>query len=204
VFTDRKLPLDYLRILQSLEESYLNEKDPIRQSGYGGGAERWRAEREPVLEAIESDGDFLDIGCANGFLLESLIHWGRERGINLTPYGLDLGAGLIELARARLPEYKGNFYVGNAWNWIPPRKYQYVYSLYDCVPEDFLKEYVCRLLDRVVAHGGRLILGAYGSRSQRIPPFNIAEFLKSKKCPVSGTASSGEPPISSFVWLDRD
>jgi hypothetical protein len=67
------LPPDFLNRARSLEASYLQTDDPIRQSGFGGGSERWRAERSPILNAIESDGDMLDIGCANGYLLECLV-----------------------------------------------------------------------------------------------------------------------------------
>ena len=77
----RQLPERFLRELEALESSYLSDDDPIRQSGFGGGPERWRSEREPILEAIEGNGDILDIGCANGYLLECLMIWGRERGL---------------------------------------------------------------------------------------------------------------------------
>ncbi len=200
---DRTLPVDFLNLLKSLEQSYLSEKDPIRQSGFGGGGARWQTEREPILEAVESGGDFLDVGCANGYLLECLIRWGRKRGIKITPFGLDMGAGLIDLARKRMPEYKDNFYIGNAWDWIPPRKFRYVYSLFDCVPKGFLEEYIYRLLDLFVAPGGRLILGAYGSKSRRTPPYDIVEFIKSMELQISGKAIVGNPPVALFVWLNR-
>ena len=149
MFSDRKLPASFLQQLKKLEESYLAEGDPIRQSGFGGGPVRWRAEREPILEAIEMDGDLLDVGCANGFLLECLVEWAGERGIALAPYGIDQGAKLIEIARQRLPAYKSNFYVGNVWDWEPPRQFQYVYTMHDCVPIEFLEEYLQRLLVRI-------------------------------------------------------
>jgi len=38
----------------------------------------------------------------------------RREGINIIPFGLDLLEKLIELAKKRLLEYAGNFYVGNA------------------------------------------------------------------------------------------
>ena len=153
--------------------------EPIRRSVSGGGAVRWRAERGPILDAVDSDGDFLDICCANGYLLECLVEWGRLRGVVLTPYGLDQGPRLIELARKRLPQYTDNLAVGNAWDWQPARRYRYVYSLYDCVPRDYLADYVRRLLSRAVALGGRLIIGAYGSRSRGLPPFDVPGFLRS-------------------------
>ncbi len=201
--TDRGLPREFLERLATLEASYLAEDDPVRQSGFGGGPERWRAEREPILEAVDADGDFLDVGCANGYLLECLVAWASERGVTLVPYGLDYGARLVELARQRLPEFADNFFVGNAWDWDPPRQFRYVYSLYDCVPEHYLAEYVHRLFHRAVAPGGRLIVGAYGSRSEDIPPFDVERFLRSAGFVVAGTAHGGDPPITDFAWVDK-
>ncbi|MFH1374321.1 MAG: class I SAM-dependent methyltransferase [bacterium] len=201
--TKRQLPAEFIRRLNELEESYLATDDPIRQSGFGGGPKRWRAEREPILDAVTTDGDLLDIGCANGYLLQCLTAWGRERGVTLTPYGLDFSSKLIELARRRLSEYAANFYVGNAWDWQPPRRFKYVYTVYDCVLEEYLEEYVHRLLTRVVDKDGRLIIGAYGSRSQKQAPFDIAGFLKSYDFIVAGTAQDAIPPTSVFTWVDN-
>ena len=202
LFSDQ-LPEEYLHLLQSLEPSYLKSDDPIRQSGFSGGEVRWRLEREPILDAISADGDFLDVGCANGFLLDCLLQWGQERGLTLTPYGVDMGSRLIELARKRLPCYAANFYVGNAWNWEPPRQFRYVYALYDSVPPDYLAEYVQRLLARCVVPGGRLILGAYGSRSRHLPPFDLAAFLCAARHTVAGTSQGGDPIIARFAWVDK-
>ena len=199
---NRKLPQSFLLELKALEAAYLMETDPIRQSGFSGGAERWRAERGPILDAIESDGDILDMGCANGYLLECMLDWGGERGLNFIPHGLDQGSSLIELAKGRLPEYADNFHVGNVWDWRPPQKYRYVYMLYDCLPLDYLAEGVHRLLKRIVAPQGRLIIGAYGSKSDDIPPFDIAEFLESAGFAVVGRTEGGVPPITKFAWMD--
>jgi len=202
--TDRReLPPEFIRQLEALEASFLAKDDPIHQSGFGGGPERWRAEREPILNAIEADGDLLDIGCANGYLLECLVAWARDRGLTLVPYGLDRGAGLIDLARARLPGFAANLFVGNVWNWTPARQFENVYMLYDCVPLDYLAEQIHRLLRDVVAPRGRLILGAYGSRSRSTAPFDIAGFLRREGHDVAGTASGGDPPITTFVWIIR-
>lgn len=84
-------------------------------------AERWHAERSPILDALGS-GKLLDIGSSNGFLLECLVRWGAPRGIHLTPHGLDLSPGLIALARQRLPQHAGHFHTGNAWDWEPPHR----------------------------------------------------------------------------------
>ncbi|MGD2174104.1 MAG: class I SAM-dependent methyltransferase [Candidatus Brocadiaceae bacterium] len=199
----RKLPPEFLDELREVEASYLAHEDPILRSGFSGGAERWRAERSPILEAVDGDGDLLDVGCANGYLLECLVAWAAERGISLTPHGLDVGPRLIALARRRLPRFADNFFVGNAWDWRPPRRFRYVYTLYDCVPENYLAEYVERLLGRVVEPGGRLIVGAYGSRSDNLAPFDVAGFLEGAGYELRGTAIGGRPPVTAFAWLDR-
>lgn len=198
-----QLPEEHQRLIESLGFHYLQHEDPSRQSGFGGGAVRWREEREPILDAIDSDGDLLDVGCANGFLLESLVQWGQERNLVLTPYGVDLGQGLIEVARKRQPHFIANFFVANAWNWEPPRKFGFVYALHDCVPLDYLTEYAQRLLTRAVAPGGRLILGAYGSRSRQLAPFDVAAFLRSAGFVVAGAAQGGNPVQARFAWVDK-
>ena len=195
------LPSQFLTQLRELEASYVRESDPIRQSGFAGGAERWRLEREPILDSIQEDGGILDIGCANGYLLESLVAWARERGISLTPFGVDQGTRLIALARQRLSMYADHFYVGNAWDWEPPQRYRYVYSVHDCVPDQFLAPFVGRLLRSTVAPGGTLILGAYGSRSRGIEPRELKQWLVAHGFAPTGGVTVGEPPISRFVWL---
>ena len=88
---------------------YLASDNPWRQSGWGSTPERWRLAREVILSAVEHGGAFLDIGCANGLLLECLIAWANERGVVIEPHGIDLVPELVDLARQRLPEYASNF-----------------------------------------------------------------------------------------------
>jgi SAM-dependent methyltransferase len=203
MITDRELPDDFLKKLGELEESYLAASDPIRQSGFGGGAQRWRAEREPILDAVARSADFLDVGCANGYLLECLVAWGRQRGLSLTPFGVDFSEKLIFLAKRRFPAFHDNFWAGNAWEWRPDRTFPYIYTLYDCVPEEYLEEYIHRLLRRVVSPTGRLIVGAYGSRSGKVSPFDIASYLTSKGLSVTGRSTGGDPPVAAFAWIDN-
>jgi len=196
------LPPEFLARVQSLEDAYLASDDPIEQSGFHGGPVRWRAEREPIVQAVEGDGSFLDIGCANGYLLECLVRWARERRIELEPFGVDIGPRLIAAARRLLPGFRDNFWVAEASDWQPPRRFRYVYTLADCVPESSLREYVVRLVDRAVEPDGRLIVGSYGSRSRGEPPLDIATILESFGVHVMGRAFGGDPAISAFAWVD--
>jgi SAM-dependent methyltransferase len=197
------LPEEFLERLRELEQSYLTQSDPIRQSGFGGGPARWREERGIILQAVDEDGDLLDVGCANGYLLECLVKWAREKGIKLTPYGVDQGPGLIELARERLPQYAANFWAANAWDWMPPRKFRYVYALYDCVPQHLLGEYLRRLFARCVEDEGTLIVGAYGSHSRQEPARDVAADLREHGFTVAGSASHGEFPVTRIAWTRR-
>ena len=78
-----------------METSYLRAGTPRGGSGFGGTAAAWQAHRGHLCQAIDRDGSFLDVGCANGHLLESMVAWCAERGVRLEPYGVDLSAGLV-------------------------------------------------------------------------------------------------------------
>ena len=198
----RPLPPEFLDRVRYLEEAYLAESDPILQSGFHGGPERWRQERGPILEAIEEDGDLLDVGCAVGHLLDCLVRWGAERGVQLTPYGLDFNPRLIEAAIARTGAPRSHFFLANAWDWRPPRRFRYIYVLIDCVPRDYEAGLVSQLLDRAVEPGGRLIVGEYGSRSQKRPPRPMGEVFAGYGFEIAGSAWGGDPVLTSFAWID--
>ncbi len=81
-----------------LERIYLAAPTAEGGSGFGGTPEEWRAAREPITDAIDRDGTFLDLGCANGLLMESVQQWCRERGRAIEPYGVDIAPGLVRRA----------------------------------------------------------------------------------------------------------
>src|SRR5436190_17366021 len=92
------------------EDAYLSSDDPRAQSGFRGDEARWESVRRPIVQAIDGAGTFLDVGCANGYLLESLVRWSPHP---IEPYGLDFAAKLVELARQRLPSWADRFFVGD-------------------------------------------------------------------------------------------
>jgi hypothetical protein len=199
---DRRLPVEFVERMRELEQTYLSSDDPIRQSGFLAGPERWREERELILDAVTQDGDLIDVGCANGFLLECLVAWAAERGMRLVPYGVDIGAELIELAKRRIPHHADHFWVGNSWEWRPPRRFRYVYALYDCVPDEFLREYVERLLAHYVSPDGRVMLGAYGSYSRNEPARHLSRDLAEWGFRAAGSSRRGEFPVARVTWIE--
>lgn len=69
-----------------LETAYVLHVEPWRQSGFSGPEDRWVSLRRPVADCIDHDGSFLDIGCANGYLIECCLKWTAERGVQIDPY----------------------------------------------------------------------------------------------------------------------
>jgi hypothetical protein len=59
--------------------AYLGGETPWEQSGRSGDLASWERGRRPIMAAIERDGTFLDIGCANGFLMESIRAWAARK-----------------------------------------------------------------------------------------------------------------------------
>ena len=151
----------FARNREVLETAYLARTEPWAQSGMSGPFERWAALRRPVADCLDRDGTFLDIGCANGYLLECCGGWASERGVKIEPFGVDFSEALITLARARLPEYRDNFWVANAFNWVPPRKFTFVRTDLVYAPAELEGEYVRHLLAHVVEPGGRLLIASY-------------------------------------------
>src|SRR5215470_11807265 len=126
----------YADSLRTLERSYLRSATPQEGSGFGGDDRAWRLARYHITEGITAAGTFLDVGCANGLLMESVVAWCAERGLAVEPYGVDLAPRLVELARQRLPHWADRIWTGNAIDWIPPggRRFDYVHVELDCVP----------------------------------------------------------------------
>lgn len=184
---------------RALELAYLRCEDPMMQSGFSGGRERWVSERSPLTDAIHRDGDFLDVGCANGLLAEDVTTWAGECGFAVVPHGVDLGEGLIAVARRRMPEHRENFQEADAWSWQPERQWTFVYSLLDLSPPDLWCEWLSRLSTWVEPEG-RLIIGSYGSRSRAIEPVDVRRVMESCGLLVLGSSGGGDPPLTRFAW----
>jgi SAM-dependent methyltransferase len=148
------------------DAAYTEGANERAQSGFGGDETRWEVARRPIAAAIDRPGTFLDIGCANGHLLECLVRWAPYE---IEPYGLDMSPRVLELARARHPEWADRLFLGNALTWEPPRRFEFVRTELVYVPDALHGRLLDRLLGAAVAPGGRLIVCGYGS-----PRSNVA------------------------------
>ena len=161
--TNRSRNKFFAELRAATSEYYLAEpNNPYRQSGRSSGAERWELTRRCIADAVDADGEFLDVGCANGLLQESLMAWTSERGIAIVPHGIDFVPELIILARVRLPAWADNFEAANAFYWIPSRRYRYVRTELEYVPLHDRLAFTQRLINLAVEDGGRLIVCRYG------------------------------------------
>jgi SAM-dependent methyltransferase len=186
-----------------LETSYLHDGTPRGGSGFGGTAADWRRQRGHMGQAIDRHGSFLDVGCANGHLLESMVAWCGERGIRLEPYGVDLSAGLVAEARRRLPGWADRLWVGNALDWTAPdgRRFDFVHTLLDLVPAARVEQMLRHQLDHLVAAGGRLLASSYvpaGDRSR-----HADAVLGRLGFPVDGVTEPGHDTVRPTAWIER-
>ena len=132
--------------------AYLAANTPQGGSGHSGTADDWEYSRGIVAEALDRSGTFLDIGCANGHLMESVSRWAA-----VEPYGLEISPELAELARTRLPHWAERIWVGNAWSWEPPHRFDVVRTGLEYVPAPQRRQYVERLL----SYCDRLVIGVF-------------------------------------------
>jgi SAM-dependent methyltransferase len=184
-----------------LEPLYLLGTTPQEGSGFRGSDQDWYDTRSILCDAIPGDGSVLDVGCANGHLMECLATWCAERGMNIEPYGVDISERLVAEARRRLPEWARRIWVGNAIDWVPPegQRFDVVHILLDCVPLHARGALVEHHLDRVVADGGRLLVSHYLDRP--------ATILTELGFQISGETRAGirsdgrvEPPSA---WIEK-
>ena len=187
-------------------QAYLPRDNPRAQSGHGGDEARWRYTRVlMVLEAIHRSGSFLDVGCANGHLVECLHRWVTGTELRVEFYGVDFADELIELAKARLPDWADRFFAANAVTWTPPRTFDFVHAHeISYAPKTREREFLEHLLDNYVSPGGRLILGPWAVRRDCT---DLEESLSAWGYEPTGTLlkiQGDDPSLTrKMIWLDK-
>lgn len=182
-----------LRTPSDFDRAYLAETDARAQSGFHGSTERWEAARRPIVEAIDRDGTFLDVGCANGLLLESVAEWSP---FAVEPYGIDFAPGLVELARSRLPRWADRIWQADVRSWEPPFRFDFVHARVEI-----------RSFERIVRLGRRVIFSSDGSFRRLDSPRaeRVADVLQAHGLTVAGDLyrRSDEHLVElSVAWVD--
>ena len=162
---------------ETVYQTYMKSNEPWQQSGFSGPEDRWAACRKPIADCVAKSGSFLDIGCANGYLLQCLLNWTGEHGLRIAPYGIDISEQLVAVARERLPDYASNIQVGNCFTWNPPVRFDYVRTELGYVPKDYYKAYVNRLITLFLKTEGTLLVAEYHSRDDVVVQWD-SETLK--------------------------
>ena len=178
-------------VTDALSEAYLSESDPRWQSGFDGDPELWREAREFLLDAVPHSGSFLDVGAANGHLIECLVSWARQRGVELDVFGLELNPDLAAEARRRLPALADHIYTGNVVDWPPARRFTYVRTGLEYVPAAQATSLVDRLLNEFVEPGGRLLVGPINA-DQRMDTVSVFRASGAQLQEVCATDRNGK------------
>jgi SAM-dependent methyltransferase len=186
----------HAEIARLIVPAYLAADTPWQGSGKSGTAEDWEYARSHIAHAIDRDSSILDVGCANGYLLECLPRWTPHR---LDRYGLDIAPELVELARRRLPEMAERLWVGNALHWEPPHRFTFIRTGLEYVPRHRRAD----LIERLLGWCERLIIGVFNEETDARP---TEELLRSWGYTIAGRserANHKKPGIDYRVlWID--
>jgi SAM-dependent methyltransferase len=175
--------------------AYLAAETPEGGSGSSRDAAGWEYARSLLTDAVESRQTFLDVGCANGHLLESMQRWAA-----VEPYGLEISPELAELARRRLPHWADRIWVGNAIEWQPPRhmRFDVIRTGLDYVPEPRRRE----LVEHLLSFSRRVVVGVFNEeREER----RVEAAAESWGFAVSGRSERPHPhPRLAYraFWID--
>lgn len=137
--------------------AYLGAETPEGGSGSSRDAAGWGYARSLIADAVEAGQTFLDVGCANGHLMESMARWAR-----VEPFGLEISPELAALACRRLPQWTDRIWVGNVVDWDPPQRFDVVRASLDYVPAPRRRH----LVERVLTYAGRLVIGVFNEERE--------------------------------------
>jgi hypothetical protein len=175
--------------------AYLSAATPQGGSGSSRDAAGWEYARSLLADAVEPGQSFLDVGCANGHLMESMATWA-----GVEPYGLEISAELAELARRRLPQWADRIWVDNAIDWTPPRRFDVIRTGLDYVPAPRQRE----LVEHLLGFCDRLVVGV--NNEERGTP-GLEEEVGSWGFEIAGRSERPHPhPRLAYraYWIDAD
>lgn len=186
-----------------IKPAYLAAASPYAQAGHSGDAESWDASRGFIAETLHRDGTFLDAGCANGILMESVHRWGTNRNLRVEPHGLDIVPEFVELAQKRLPRWADRIHVGNIRTWRPAsHRFDFVLIRPEYAPASRRIDMVHHVLENVLAPSGRLIVFVGAEE----PDLRQVESTIATAFPISGRVeiphSKNRRLVRRLFWIE--
>lgn len=179
-------------------DAHLAAAAPRLGSGSSDEAE-WRWCRELALDALppgKGPHHVLDVGAADGYLMESFERWGKERGVHVEPHGLESSPRLASLASRRLPKWRDRIHVGTALSWSAPRRYDLVHAALDHVPAPRRRQALERMRRELLTPEGRLVLRADDIAAEEADVVGQVEALGLE----IGGVLTREHPISKAIY----
>lgn len=173
--------------------AYLAAETVEGGSGSSRDARGWEYARSLLADAVEPGQTFLDIGCANGLLMENMAGWS-----GVEPYGLEISHELAQVARRRLPHWVDRIWVGNALDWEPPRSFDVVRTGLDYVPSSRRRQ----LVEHLLSYTGRLVIGVFNEERNLQ---SMEEEVAAWGFPISGRTERlhPHPPLAyRAFWID--
>ena len=138
-------------------------------NAYGIDYREWRRQRHFIAADIDCDGSFLDLGCANGFLVRCLEKWS---GCRFVPYGVDINPQAIADCAQLFPGKTGHFVCRDVRDFtddLPPgfpSVFDYVFwNIPNGWSLDEKRRQLASLM-QLVAPGGKLLAAVYGSNAR--------------------------------------
>ncbi len=183
----------------------------IEKCRFGGTYKKWKQTRRFIVQAINKEGSFLDIGCANGFLLKCLQAW-QPNPLNI--YGIDNREQAILEARKLHSSIPDHFQIISGSDLFRvyekvyeekiPNQYDYVYRNYwkgeDMEDPERLKLLIETLL-KIVKPGGRLILGIYAGVKQIEEHPNMTRWITNMKKAAGKIDGEAVAEIGTCQWI---
>lgn len=188
-----------------IKPAYLTANNPYAQAGHNGDASTWEAARGFIAQALHRSGSFLDAGCANGLLMETVQRWGLIKQLCIEPYGLDIVPEFVEVARRRLPQWAERIYIGNIRAWQPPHEgFDFVLIRPEYAPVHRGCDMVAHVLNRVLKPNGRLIVFV---GTEEVELRGVEARISSEGFTVHGRVEIPHPQDSRVVrrlfWIDN-
>lgn len=151
------------RIKNAYQDAYLCKQSPLERSGFAHDLDSFLNLRSPILIAMgEKEGRFLDLGCANGVLIELLS---KNEGVRREYFGIDFVPELIEEANSRLGEI---CHVADLHNYVNTTGFEFVRFELCYAREHKMKYLVEHVIESMLCDDGVALICNYSEEHPQV------------------------------------